>query len=100
VAICFDPYFAAATGEHWRSSHPSHAQEVHNHRLLSGRKYLNKWISNRQIGDYPGRPTGVEGNLLVAGEYKEYVKQIPDADDARALDTVFKDNNWMVAGDA
>ena len=47
-----------------------------------------------------GRPTGVEGNLLAAGEYKEYVKQIPDADDARALDTVFKDKNWMVAGDA
>jgi len=54
---------------------------------------------NRQIGDYAGKPYGVDGNLLSEKEYQEHLKKVlPGIEDLRILDTIFKEKHWLVAG--
>ena len=56
---------------------------------------------NRQIGDYAGKTYSVEGNPLSESEYQEHLKKVlPAMEDLRILATIFKEKNWMVAGNA
>jgi benzoyl-CoA 2,3-dioxygenase component B len=56
---------------------------------------------NRRIGDYTGKSYSVEGDLLSEEAYAEHLKQaLPGAADASALAAIFKDKDWMAAGNA
>jgi len=54
---------------------------------------------NRQIGEYAGKTYSTDGRLLSGAEYQEHrSKVLPGPDDRKALESVFKDKNWMTAG--
>ena len=56
---------------------------------------------NRQIGDYAGKTYGVDGNLLSEAEYQNHLKKVlPGPEDFKALEHIFKEKNWMAAGNA
>jgi benzoyl-CoA 2,3-epoxidase subunit B len=56
---------------------------------------------NRKLGDYAGKTYSVEGSLLLREEYEDHLKQaLPGPADAKVLDAIFKDKNWMTAGNA
>ena len=56
---------------------------------------------NRQIGEYVGKTYSVDGQPLSNTEYQDHLKTVlPGPEDRTALESVFKDKNWMTAGNA
>lgn len=52
---------------------------------------------NRSIGDYAGKPYGVTGELLSEDAYRKHiVDTLPGPDDARRLNDIFKENDWVL----
>jgi len=56
---------------------------------------------NREIGDYAGKMCSVDGDPLSEAEYREYLKKVlPGPEDFKLLEPIFKEKNWMAAGNA
>ena len=56
---------------------------------------------NREIGDYVGKTYSVDGDPLSEGEYREHLKKVlPGPEDFKLLEPIFKEKNWMAAGNA
>ena len=56
---------------------------------------------NRQIGDYAGKFYSVEGKPLSEAEFQKHLGDVlPNAEDQKVLEPIFKAGNWMSAGAA
>lgn len=56
---------------------------------------------NREIGDYVGKTYSVDGDPLSEAEYREHLKKVlPGPEDFKLLEPIFKEKNWMAAGNA
>jgi len=56
---------------------------------------------NREIGDYAGKMYSVDGDPLSEAEYREHLKKVlPGPEDFKLLEPIFKEKNWMAAGNA
>ena len=50
---------------------------------------------NRSIGDHAGMRYSVDGDLLSETEYEKHLSEaLPDAEDERVLNEIFKDKDW------
>ncbi|MBI2361647.1 MAG: phenylacetate-CoA oxygenase subunit PaaI [Deltaproteobacteria bacterium] len=51
----------------------------------------------RSIGDYAGKPYGVDGRSLTEDEYAKHLKEVvPGPEDERVLAEIFKEKDWLV----
>jgi len=56
---------------------------------------------NREIGNYVGKMYSVDGDPLSETEYRENLKKVlPGLEDFKLLEPIFKEKNWMAAGNA
>ena len=56
---------------------------------------------NREIGNYVGKTYSVDGDPLSETEYREHLKKVlPGPEDFKLLEPIFKEKNWMAAGNA
>jgi benzoyl-CoA 2,3-epoxidase subunit B len=52
---------------------------------------------HRSIGEYAGKPYGVDGKLLTEQEYAKHLKEaLPGPEDERILADIFKEKDWLV----
>jgi len=51
--------------------------------------------------DYVGKTYSVDGDPLSEAEYREHLKKVlPGPEDFKLLEPIFKEKNWMAAGNA
>ena len=52
---------------------------------------------NRSIGDHADMRYSVDGDLLSETEYEKHLSEVlPDAEDERVLNEIFKDKDWVL----
>lgn len=59
--------------------------------------FFHKSGSKKRADNHAGMRYGVDGDLLSESEYeKPLFEVLPDAEDERVLNEIFKDNDWVL----